>query len=128
MASETLKSQLKQLNSQGFHIEAFGRNTYRIESVPTWLPPEKAEEFIRDYVDLARLRSGVRKQNTLDMEALARLAAKDSYRRNDLLSEPAVQQLAEALFACDTPHTSPFGKPTFSEIDWSEWQRRFGDA
>ena len=126
LASETLKSQLEQLNAQGFHIEAFGRNIYRIESVPAWLSPEKAEEFIRDYVDLVRQRSGARKQDTMDLEALARLAAKDSYRRNDSLNEPAVRQLAEALFACDTPHTSPFGKPTFNEIDWGEWQRRFG--
>ena len=88
--------------------------------------PEKAEEFVRDYVDLVRQRSGARTQETMNLEALARLAAKESYRRNDLLNEPAVRQLAETLFACDTPHTSPFGKPTFSEIDWGEWQRRFG--
>ena len=126
LASETLKSQLEQLNAQGFHIEEFGRNIYRIESVPTWLSPEKAEEFVRDYVDLVRQRSGARTQETMNLEALARLAAKESYRRNDLLNEPAVRQLAETLFACDMPHTSPFGKPTFSEIDWGEWQRRFG--
>lgn len=126
LASETLKSQLGQLNTQGFHIEEFGRNIYRIESVPIWLSPEKAEEFIRDYIDLVRLRSGARKQGNLEVEALARLAVKNSYRRNDLLNEAMVQQLAEELLACETPHTSPFGKPTFNEIDWNEWQRRFG--
>ena len=125
LASETLKSQLTQINTQGFHIEEFGRNIYRIESVPVWLSSDQAEEFIRDYIDLIRLRSGVRKQGNLGMEALARLAVKDSYRRKDLLNETAVRQLAQELFACDTPHTSPFGKPTFNEISWSEWQRRF---
>ncbi len=126
LASETLKSQLEKLNTQGFHIEEFGRNIYRIESVPIWLSPEKAEEFIRDYIDLVRLRSGARKQGNLEVEALARLAVKNSYRRNDLLNEATVQKLAEELLACEIPHTSPFGKPTFNEIDWNEWQRRFG--
>lgn len=126
LASEILKLQLDQLNTQGFHIEEFGRNIYRIESVPIWLAPNQAEEFIRDYVDLVRLRSGARKQGVFDLEALARLAVKDSYRRNDLLDESSVRQLAKELLNCDTPHTSPFGKPTFNEIDWSEWQRRFG--
>ena len=126
LASETLKSQLGQLNTQGFHIEEFGRNIYRIESVPVWLSPEQAEEFVRDYIDLVRLRSGAHKQDNISVEALARLAVKNSYRRNDLLNESTVQQLAEDLLACETPHTSPFGKPTFYEIDWSEWQRRFG--
>ena len=126
LASETLKSQLEQLNTQGFHIEEFGRNIYRIESVPVWLSPDQAEEFVRDYIDLVRLRSGARKQSELGTEALARLAIKDSYRRNDLLNESTVEQLAKELLACETPHTSPFGKPTFNEIDWNEWQRRFG--
>ena len=128
LASETLKLQLEQLNTQGFHIEAFGRNIYRIESVPAWLSPDQAEEFIRDYIDLVRLRGGARTQSHIDSEALARLAVKDSYRRNDLLDESSVRQLAKELLNCNTPHTSPFGKPTFREIDWSEWQRRFGDS
>ena len=126
LASEVLRSQLNQLNAQGFHIEEFGRNIYRIESVPTWLSPNQAEEFIRDYIDLVRLRSGARKQGTLNLEALARLAVKDSYRHNDLLDESSVQQLANELLNCDMPHTSPFGKPTFHETDWNEWQNRFG--
>jgi len=126
LASETMKEQIEQLNTQGFHVEEFGRNIYRIESVPAWLSPDQAEEFIRDYIDLVRLRGGARAQGKVDSEALARIAVKDSYRRNDLLNESAVRQLANELLSCDTPHTSPFGKPTYSEITWSEWQRRFG--
>ena len=61
LASAALKSQLKQLNAQGFQVEEFGRNFYRIEAVPTWLSPEQAESFIRDLVDLIRQRGGMRK-------------------------------------------------------------------
>jgi DNA mismatch repair protein MutL len=126
LASEALKTQLKQLNAQGFHVEEFGRNFYRIEAVPTWLSPEQAEAFIRDLVDLARQRGGAQKHSALNAESVARLAVEGSYRRNDSLTEQAVEQLAKDLLACDTPHTSPFGKPTFSEVSWSEWARRFG--
>ena len=126
LASEALKSQLKQLNAQGFQVEEFGRNFYRIEAVPTWLSPEQAESFIRDLVDLVRQRGGMRKQTALGWEAVARLAVEGSYRRSDSLTEQAVEQLAKDLLACETPHTSPFGKPTFSEVSWSEWERRFG--
>ena len=126
LAAEALKSQLKQLNAQGFQVEAFGRNFYRIEAVPTWLSPEQAESFIRDLVDLVRQRGGMRKQTALGWEAVARLAVEGSYRRSDALTEQAVEQLAKDLLACETPHTSPFGKPTFSEVSWNEWERRFG--
>jgi DNA mismatch repair protein MutL len=126
LAAEALKSQLKQLNAQGFQVEEFGRNFYRIEAVPTWLSPEQAESFIRDLVDLVRQRGGMRKQTALGWEAVARLAVEGSYRRSDSLTEQAVEQLAKDLLACETPHTSPFGKPTFSEVSWNEWERRFG--
>ena len=126
LASETLKLQLQQLNAQGFQVEEFGRNFYRIEAVPTWLSSEQAESFIRDLIDLVRQRGGMRKSTALDWEAIARLAVGGSYRRSDSLTEPAVEQLAKDLLACDTPHTSPFGKPTFNEVSWNEWEHRFG--
>lgn len=127
LASAALKSQLKQLNAQGFQVEEFGRNFYRIEAVPTWLSPEQAESFIRDLVDLIRQRGGMRKPNALDSDAIARLAVEGSYRRSDSLTDQAVEQLAKDLLSCDTPHTSPFGRPTFSEVSWNEWERRFGN-
>ena len=127
LASAALKSQLKQLNAQGFQVEEFGRNFYRIEAVPTWLSPEQAESFIRDLVDLIRQRGGIRKPNALDSDAIARLAVEGSYRRSDSLTDQAVEQLAKDLLSCDTPHTSPFGRPTFSEVSWNEWERRFGN-
>tara|TARA_B110001469_G_scaffold65246_1_gene62443 strand:+ start:34392 stop:36206 length:1815 start_codon:yes stop_codon:yes gene_type:complete len=126
LASAALKSQLQQLNAQGFQVEEFGRNFYRIEAVPTWLSPEQAEPFIRDLVDLIRQRGGMRKPNALDSDVIARLAVEGSYRRSDSLTDQAVEQLAKDLLSCDTPHTSPFGRPTFSEVSWNEWERRFG--
>jgi DNA mismatch repair protein MutL len=127
LASEALLTHLDFINKQGFQIVEFGRHFYRIEALPAWLEPEQAEGFVRDMIDLLRQRGGSRKQSELVWESVAKLAVKGSYRRRDNLSEAAVQQLAEALLDCETPHTSPFGKPTFSEISWSEWERRFGN-
>ena len=126
LASEALLTHLDLINNQGFQVEEFGRHFYRIEALPAWLELEQAEGFVRDMVDLLRQRGGSRKQSELVWESVAKLAVEGSYRRKDNVSEAAVQQLAEALLACETPHTSPFGKPTFSEISWSEWERRFG--
>jgi DNA mismatch repair protein MutL len=126
LASEALLRHLAWINNQGFRIEEFGRHYYRIEAIPAWLDPDKAEIFVRDMVDLLRQRGSSQKQSRLVWESVARLAAEGSYRRSDRLSEPAVQQLAMALLTCDTPHTAPSGKPTYTEISWSEWARRFG--
>lgn len=128
LAAESLQKHLDLINQQGFRIEEFGRNFYRIEALPAWLEPEQAETFVRDMIDLLRQRGGSRKQSELIWESVAKLAAEGSYRSSDSMSEAAVQQLAEALLQCETPHTSPTGKPTFSEISWSEWERRFGNT
>ena len=57
---------------------------------------------------------------------MAKLAVQNSYRRNQTLSTEALKRLPNQLFRCELPHSSPFGKPTFSEIDWAEWERRLG--
>lgn len=126
LAVEALREHLKLVNQQGFRIEPFGRNYFRIEAVPAWLEPQQAEPFVRDMIDLLRQRGGSRHQEHLVWEAVAKLAAEESYRRSDDLGEATVQHLADALLACQVPHTSPSGKPTFSEISWAEWARRFG--
>lgn len=128
LAAEALKGQLELLNAQGFEIEEFGRNFYRISAVPSWLNEAQAETFIRDWLDLVRQRGDLRKQSELAWQAIAKLAVQGSYQSSDAISEISMQQLAQGLFSCETPHTSPFGKPTFSEISWNEWERRFGGS
>ncbi|MFP4202996.1 MAG: DNA mismatch repair endonuclease MutL [Opitutales bacterium] len=128
LASETLKAQTHRLKEHGFSIEPFGRHFYRIEAVPAWLSPEQAEPFLRDLVDLCRQRGDSRDAPGISHDAVARLAVQGSYRRNDPLTATAAEQLARDLLSCETPHTSPFGKPTFSEISWKEWERRFGES
>lgn len=126
LASEVLGAQLDTLTRNGFSIEAFGRNFYRIEAIPIWIAEDKAEPFVRDLVDQIRQRGQQRKANELSWETIAKLATAGSYRRSDQTSPESIQQLAEDLLHCETPHTSPFGKATFHEVSWSEWNRKFG--
>ena len=79
-------------------------------------------------VDLLRQRGTSDKENKLVWEAVAKLAVEGSYQRSDLMSDVAVQKMAETLLNCEIPHTAPSGKPTYSEISWSEWDKRFGNA
>lgn len=128
LASDTLLRHLNWINKQGFHIEDFGRHFYRIRAVPSWLELDQSEAFIRDMVDVLRQRGTSDKENKLLWEAVAKLAVEGSYQRSDLMSDVAVQKMVETLLNCEIPHTAPSGKPTFSEISWSEWDKRFGNA
>lgn len=127
VAAELLSAQVARLRRNGFAIEPFGRNFHRIEAVPAWLPDGQAEDFIRDFIDLARQRDGRQNGESLCREALVRLACQDRYRGDLPQSDEAVQRLAARLLACRIPHTAPSGKPTLTETSWSEWSRRFSE-
>lgn len=127
LAAEALQRQLKQLNSYGFDIQEFGRNFYRIEAVPTWLDSDHAEDFIRDLIDAVRQRDMSRKPTEILTGIMAQLATKHSYQANDPINAEQVEALLRDLLRCDNPHTAPNGKPTLSEISWSDWRRRLGD-
>ncbi|MEM1222016.1 MAG: DNA mismatch repair endonuclease MutL [Verrucomicrobiota bacterium] len=127
LAAAALLEHIELLNKQGFQIEQFGRNFFRVEAVPTWLTPDRSENFIRDFVDLLRQRGAAFKDHEILWEALAQLAVKGSYQKNDNLNETAAQNLAQKLLSCDKPHTTPFGKPTFTETSWNELNKRLGD-
>lgn len=126
LANDVLRAQIDLLARNGFGIEAFGRNFYRIESIPTWIAEDRAESFIRDLIDQIRHRGSQRQANEVAWETIARLAVAGSYRRSDSINENTVQKLAQDLLQTDVPHASPFGKPTFHEISWNEWGRKLG--
>jgi DNA mismatch repair protein MutL len=59
---------------------------------------------------------------------VARLAARRSGGHGTGPSDEALLRLVRDLMACENPHTSPSGKPTYLSAGWAELQRRFGDA
>lgn len=125
-AAAALGEHLDWINEHGFTLEEFGRNFYRLEAHPDWLPEAQAETFLRDLVD--RLREGQLdpKKTDLAHEQLARMAATRAIRYDDDLPEAAITQLAEQLLECDQPLACPRGRPTLVELSANEVRKRFG--
>jgi DNA mismatch repair protein MutL len=111
------------LNRQGFALEEFGRNFYRLEAVPDWLDPARAEPFLRDLAELARERGGA---HPLRHEDIARLAATRALRLGDQPTETEIRALAQRVLATAHPLAAPSGKPTFVELAAADLARRFG--
>lgn len=113
------------LAQAGFAIAPFGGDVHRIEAVPSWLPPERAESFVRDVLGLAaegRLPAG--KPGIL-REELARLAARRAAPSAPPASAGQALQLVESLFRCVQPLVDASGKPTLIELSSGEVARRF---
>lgn len=125
-AAVALADHLEWVQRHGFSLEEFGRNFYRLEAHPDWLPEAQAETFLRDLVD--RLREGELDpaKTTLAHEQLARMAATRAIRYDDDLPDAAIEQLAEQLLECKQPLACPRGRPTLVELSANEVRKRFG--
>ncbi|HEY8994176.1 MAG TPA: DNA mismatch repair endonuclease MutL [Lacunisphaera sp.] len=125
IASALLLDRLKFLHRHGLEVGEFGRNFFRIESVPVWLDPSDAEGFLRDVIGL--MREGRLDDRRVDLarEELARLAAQKAVRLPSSLGEGEALALVAQLFACAQPHTSPTGRPTHFELSKGELAKRF---
>jgi DNA mismatch repair protein MutL len=125
IATALLLDRLDFFNRHGFEITEFGRNFFRIESVPVWMEPADAEPFVRDL--LGALREGRLQDKSIDLarDELARLAIAKAIRLPATLGESEIRSTLGHLFACETPLTSPTGRPTFIELSQSELARRF---
>ncbi len=125
MAVTLLNTMLPLLETAGFTIENFGRNFFRIESVPEWLNKEDAGLFVRDLLALF-LEKGFNPSKTgLAKEQLARLAAmKTSGSRSYQGDINSQKQLLQTLLQCRYPLICPRGRPTLIEYSRSEIERR----
>ena len=117
---------LRELLDQGFVIEEFGRNFYRIEACPAWLEPGEAVSFLRDFLELAREAGGGSAAEKVAREEIARLASVRGKAAGEDFADGEIVRLAERLLRCRNPLTCPQGHPTYVEHPWREWEKRFG--
>ena len=75
LGSAALQENLEFFRGNGFDIEPFGRNYYRIEALPEWLHPGQGESFARDLLGWLRERGLNPDRPQPAREEIARLAS-----------------------------------------------------
>ncbi len=125
LGAAVLENHREFLKATGFEVEPFGRNFFRVESVPVWVDPERVEPFLRDLIGLMRDGNLPESQPSLARDTIARLAACRAVRISDSATEAEMTGLVGRLLACRQPLTNPRGRPAFVEISRGELDRRF---
>ena len=124
--SEILSKHLTKINKQGFSIDSFGKNFFRILGIPNWLHSDDSKTFIEDLINHLRTRSTYIKnpEKIFSWESLAKLAIKDyNFSRKDD-SAIVLNKIPQNLMNCNEPLINPFGKNTFFEISWSDINKK----
>ncbi len=120
--SVTIDDNLEKLFQLGFEIELFGKNTYRIVSVPESIADRETTTI------LPLLEHFIESETLLDeknKKVLATLACKAAIKANQALSEDQRTELVQALTSRNYAYTCPHGRPVKIEITLKELDRLF---
>jgi len=121
---ELVKELQSEIQSMGFDISEFGKNTFIIHGVP-------ADTSAYDSVKLLEGLLENYKQNLLELksdkrENLARSMARNTaIKSGKALTQEEMQNIIDELFACKMPYSTPSGKPTITTFSSDDLDKRF---
>ncbi len=122
--SEIFNVILPTVNKLGFEIEPFGQTTYIIHGTPAGLDEKiKIDQLIHQLIE----QYLAHKEVELGIEDnLARsMATSACIKRGRMLNKEEMDKIADMLFACKLPYSSPSGKKCFIIIEHDYIQKRF---
>lgn len=120
-----LLSKIKILNEMGIEISEFGRDTFKISSVPTFLTEINLQIFFNDILSEMDTLKSMNMQELL-REKIAQKACKSAIKSGDKLSDLEISALTEKLkenLGLKCPH----GRPVvikISRVEIDKWFKR----
>ncbi len=111
---------IPELNSAGFEIEPFGKNTVVISSLPAFLKTEEIKPLMIEMIE-KMIEVGVKSDiQFVKEQCLMLIACHGAIRANQILSTEEIRALLSEMDQCDNPSHCPHGRPS-----WIQWTTRF---
>jgi DNA mismatch repair protein MutL len=114
------------LQKMGIGIESFGPNTFKIDSLPSFLNVSDPTQFMRKVIDDLKSASNNSSAMRLGEEMIAKTVCRHAVKANDPLGYLEVEKLVQDLLECDLPYCCPHGRPTMIQISLAELEKKFG--
>jgi DNA mismatch repair protein MutL len=120
-----VEGQIETLQSIGFDIEPFGRDTFRIRAVPALVSNTDPSSALHSVVD--ELEEDERPlADAVEARIAARVCKRAAVKSGQVLSLKEQRSLIRDLEACETPRTCPHGRPTMIHLSVESLERQFG--
>ncbi len=118
-----LEDRWNAVNESGFVVSAFGKNTVKLDAVPSGIDSKNAAEYFKEL--LAFVKDSSREDPAMDK--WIRGVCRKSVMFGDPLTLEEQRQLIHDLFLhCQSPYSCPHGRPTFFKLSWNELDRKLG--
>src|SRR5947207_660647 len=124
--ADWIERNLSILQRMGIGIESFGPETFKIDSLPSFLNVSDAAQFMRKVIDDLKSAGNSASAMRLGEEMIAKTVCRHAVKANDPLHYPEVEKLIRDLLDCDLPYCCPRGRPTMIQISLAELEKKFG--
>ena len=124
--ADWIERNLAVLQRMGIGIEGFGPDTFKIDSVPSFLNVSDPAQFMRKVIDDLKSAANTASAMRLGEEMIAKSVCRHAVKANDPLRYPEVEKLIRDLLDCDLPYCCPHGRPTMIQISLAELDKKFG--
>ncbi len=124
--AEWVERNVATLQKMGIGIENFGPNTFKIDSLPSFVAAPDAVAFMQAVIDELKSASNSTSPLRLGEDMIAKTVCRHAVKANDPLRHPELEKLIQDLLACDLPYCCPHGRPTMIQISHAELEKKFG--
>ena len=124
--ADVIARNLDALARLGIEAEPFGPNTFKIESLPTFLKTDDPMNWLDSIIEELRALSSTSSSLRLGEDMIATTVCRHAVKANDRLSIPELEALLLDLADCEMPFCCPHGRPTLIQISHAELERKFG--
>ncbi len=124
--AEWLERNLGTLRKMGLGVEEFGRQSFKLESLPPFLSGADPARLLQDVIDGLKSASRAASPARLGEEMIAKTVCRHAVKANDYLRNAEVEKLIRDLLDCELPYCCPHGRPTMIQISLGELEKKFG--
>lgn len=119
-----LTDMLPYLNSIGFQLREFGKNTVIVEAVPVTMKNGTEKDLLIEMIDMYREENTA--ADTVSEKIAAVYACKAAVKSGDPLTLQEMASLVDQLFSTQEPYFCPHGRPIIVNLTLEEIDKKFG--
>ena len=123
--SVLLNDLIPDLQQLGYQLEPFGNNTFVIQGTPADIDQANEKAAIEKMLEQYKHFSNDIKFSKRE-KLMRSLALQQSIKAGTAVTQKEMQVLVHDLFACETPNSTPNGKPTYMSFKKDEMDKMFG--
>ena len=116
---------LPDLQALGYLIEPFGKDTFIVQGTPADTGQGNEKAAIESLLEQFKHFSSELKFSKRE-KLLRSMAWQQAIKAGTALDQKEMKALADGLFACGTPNTTPAGNPTYIEFRKEYVEKLFG--